>query len=102
MLLISRLGNKPRPHRGREYRRAHPAARSQFLRSCFNVSYDTAAAGADSNLFGADILDTALDRAVSGATSWQIKRTLQMVIWFYLPKVKVGFIIANGPLRRTE
>jgi hypothetical protein len=27
---------------------------------------------------------------------------LLMAIWFYLPKVKVGFIVANGPLRRTE
>src|SRR6266849_2690134 len=59
------------PHRGREYRWARRAARSQFLRSCFNGSYDTAAAGA-----GADILDTALDCAVSGATSRQISNAL--------------------------
>ena len=57
------------PYRGREYRGARPAARSQLLRSCFNGSYDTAAAGAGSDILGADILDTALDCAVSGATS---------------------------------
>jgi hypothetical protein len=62
------------PHRGREYRRARPAARSQFLRSCFNGSYGTAAAGAGSDILGADILDTALDCAVSGATSWADKQ----------------------------
>jgi hypothetical protein len=63
-------------YRGREYRGARPAARSQFLRSCFNGSYVTAAAGADSNIFGADILDTALDCAFSGATSRQISNAL--------------------------
>src|SRR6266852_5482615 len=64
------------PYRGREYRGAGPAARSQFLRSCFNGSYDTAAAGAGSDILGADILDTALDCAVSGATSRQISNAL--------------------------
>jgi len=62
------------PDRGREYRGARPAARPQFLRSCFNGSHDTAAAGAGSDVLGADVLDTALDCAVSGATSRQIYR----------------------------
>src|SRR5229473_687325 len=64
------------PYRGCEYRGAGPAARSQFLWSCFNGSYDTAAAGAGSDILGADILDTALDCAVSGATSRQISNAL--------------------------
>jgi hypothetical protein len=64
------------PHRGREYRGARPAARSQFLRNCFNGSDDTAAAGAGSDILGADILDTALDCAVSGATSRPISNAL--------------------------
>src|SRR5216684_8934615 len=67
------------PHRGREYRCARPAARSQFLRSCFNDSYDTAAAGAGSDILGADILDTALDCAVSGATSRQTNNALREI-----------------------
>src|ERR1035437_2292492 len=64
------------PHRDCEYRGARPAARSQFLRSCYNGSYDTAAAGAGSNIFSANVLDTALDCAVSGATSRQISNPL--------------------------
>ena len=52
-----------------EYRGAGPAARSQSLRSCFDGSYDTAAAGASSDILGANILDTTFDCAVSGATS---------------------------------
>src|ERR1700720_550423 len=59
------------PYRGCEYRGAGPAARSQSLWSCFNGSYDTAAAGAGSDILGADILDTAFDCAISGATSRQ-------------------------------
>ena len=64
------------PYGGREYRGAGPAARSQFLRSGFNVSYGTAAAGADSDIPGADIPDAALDGAVSGATARPIKNRL--------------------------
>ncbi len=58
------------------YRGARPADRSQSLRSCFDRSYDTAAAGADSNILGANILDTALDCAVSGAAFRQISNAL--------------------------
>jgi hypothetical protein len=72
------------PHRGREYRSARPAARSQFLRSCFNGSYGTAAAGSD--ILGADILDTALDCAVSGATSWPISNALPCRSHRHAPK----------------
>src|SRR5438445_7497419 len=57
---------------GREYRGASPDARSQFLRSCFNGSYGPAAAGAGSDILGANILDTAPDCAVSDATLRQI------------------------------
>src|SRR5713101_4355933 len=64
------------PYRGCEYRGAGPAARSQFLWSRFNGSYDTAAVGAGSDILGADILDTAFDGAVSGATSRQISNAL--------------------------
>src|SRR6266446_3750790 len=64
------------PYRGCEYRGAGPAARSQFLWSCFNCSHDTAAAGAGSDILGANILDTAFDCAVSGATSRQISNAL--------------------------
>src|SRR5882672_5676164 len=67
------------PYRGCEYRGARPAARSQFLRSCFNDSYDTSAAGAGSDILGADILDTALDCAVSGATSRQTNNALREI-----------------------
>src|SRR5882724_602372 len=67
------------PYRGREYRGARPAARPQFLRSCYNGSYDTAAAGAGSDILGADILDTALDCAVSGATSRQRNNALREI-----------------------
>src|SRR3981081_3570906 len=67
------------PYRGCEYRGAGPAARSQFLWSCFNGAYDTAAAGAGSDILGADILDTALDCAVSGATSRQTNNALREI-----------------------
>src|SRR5882724_1760070 len=63
-----------------------PAARSQFLRSCFNGSYDTAAAGAGSDILGADILDTALDCAVSGATSRPISNALPRGSHRHAPK----------------
>src|ERR1700731_1688521 len=49
------------PYRGCEHRGAGPAARSQFLRSCFNGSYDAVAPGAGSDILGADILDAAFD-----------------------------------------
>src|SRR5882757_4315400 len=62
------------PYRGREYRGAGPAARSQSLWSCLNGSHDTAAAGAGSDIFGANILDAALDCAVPSTTSRQIKQ----------------------------
>jgi len=74
------------PYRGREYRGARPAARSQFLRSCFNRSYDTAGAGSD--ILGADILDTALDRAVSGATSRQIRDQIRCELHDTEPSVR--------------
>src|SRR5579859_1408823 len=64
------------PYRGLKYRSARPIARSEFLRRCFNGSYDTAAAGAGSDIPGADILDTALDCSVSGAASRQISSAL--------------------------
>src|SRR5258708_20373801 len=67
------------PYRRCEYRGAGPAPRSQFLRSCFNGSYDTAAAGAGSDILGADILDTALDCAASGATSRQTNNALREI-----------------------
>ncbi len=54
------------------HRGARPADRSQSLRSCFDRSYDTAAAGADSNILGANILDTALDCAVSLVTQSEV------------------------------
>ena len=78
------------PKRGREYRSARPAARSQFLRSCFNGSYDTAAAGAGSDIPGADIPDTALDCAVSGATSRQIN------------KGATGYPVTSGEIRVSQ
>jgi hypothetical protein len=87
------------PHRGREYRGAHPAAGSQFLRNCFDGSNDTAAAGADSNLFRADILDIALDCAVSGATSRQIKQRDSPEVHGHAPGLPLGgptTQIANG------
>jgi hypothetical protein len=74
------------PYRSREYRGARPAARSQFLRSCFDRSYVTAAASAASNIFGADILDTALGRSVSGATSRQISNALPRRSHRHAPK----------------
>ena len=69
------------PHRSGEYRGARPAARSQSLRSCLDDSYDTAPAGADSDILSANILDTAFDCTVSGATSRQISSTLPT--WSY-------------------
>ena len=74
------------PYRGREYRGARPAARSQFLWTCFNGSYDTAAAGAGSDILGADILDTALDCAVSGARSRPISNALPRRSHRHAPK----------------
>ena len=65
------------PYRGRHYRGARPAARSQFLRSCFDGSYDSAAAGAGSDILGTDILDAALDCVVSVATARQISNALR-------------------------
>src|SRR5882724_11868376 len=74
------------PYRGREYRGTRPAARPQFLRSCYNGSYDAAAAGAGSDILGADILDTALDCAVSGATSRPISNALPRGSHRHAPK----------------
>src|SRR5260370_7351935 len=48
------------PYRGREYRAARPAACSQFLRRCFNVSFDPPAPSPRSALLVAHYLITAL------------------------------------------
>src|SRR5262249_24905285 len=53
------------PHRSGEYRGARPAARSQSLWSCFDDSYDTAPAGADSDILSANVLDAAFECTVS-------------------------------------
>ena len=64
------------PCRRREYRGARAAARSQFLWSCFNISYGATAAGADSGVPGAHVSDPAPDGAVSGAKARQIGNLL--------------------------
>jgi len=46
-----------------------------ILRSCFNGSYDTAAAGAGSDILGADFLILPLDCACSGANVSADKHT---------------------------
>src|SRR5690349_11513145 len=70
------LGLEPLRHFGPccgcEYWGARPAARPQSLRSRFDSPYDTTPAGTDSNILSANVLDTAFDGAVSGATSRQI------------------------------
>jgi hypothetical protein len=89
------------PYRGREYRGAGPVARSQFLRSCFNGSYDTAAAGAGPDILGADILDTAFGCSVPGATSRQISSALPTQESHTRQKVPLGRLVStNGAVPR--
>jgi hypothetical protein len=74
--LLRRPGFAAGPCRRREYRGARAAARSQFLWSCFDISYGATAAGADSGVPGAHVSDPAPDGAVSGAKARQIGNLL--------------------------